>query len=250
MFENFNRAGKIFLGGLIFGALFCVLSSLFFSMGNLLMRGALEARMGIFPSNRLLLNISIFLNNLTVILLSSIGPTGLVLLVIWGRKRISLWEKFNNSRIGKFLDHLVWSFVNYFRDNFSKIDKRIHKDIFVIMYGLPSLIMVINGWVIGFISIESFLTHHLGGFIEFLKWVLPHGIVEIPAIVAAAGLGFSLADNVLKLLYQEDTEKLRVNIVEEVKNRKILKRLSILIFLLLIASIIEVFLTPKIALAL
>lgn len=236
--------------GLILGASFCVLSSLFLPVGNLLARGAIESRLGIFPKNRLLLNISIFLNNLIVVILSSIGSTSLVLLVIWGRKRIPLWQKFNNSRIGKFLDRLIWGFANYLRGDFSKIEKRVHKDIFVIMYGLPSFIMIINGWVIGFIFTESFLAHHLEGFIEFLKWVLPHGIIEIPAIIAAAGLGFSLADNILKLLYQKDTEKLRMEAIERVKNRKTLKELTILVFLLLVASIIEVFLTPKIALAL
>ncbi len=250
MYGNLSRTGKIFLLGLIFGALFCVLSSLLFSAGNLLVRGALEARMGIFPANELLLSISIFLNNLLVVLLSSIGPTGLVLLTIWGRKRFSFWRRLNDSRIGKSLDRLIWSLVNYFRPDFSKIGRRIHRDIFVIMYGLPSLVMLLNGWVIGFTFTESFLAHHLEGLIEFLKWVVPHGIVEIPVILAAAALGFSFADNILALLYREDTKKLRKRAVGEVKNRKTLKKLTILIILLIIGSIIEVFLTPRIALAL
>lgn len=243
-----QKVSKIFLLGILLGALASVFSKLLSPGNETIVQGALEARIIALPINPVLLWTVILLNNLVVVLMSSIGPTVLILIILWGRKKVSLWQKINESKLGKLLDRTIWKFISFLRPKFSDIKKSIHKDIFIVSYGLPTFTMLINGGFLGFLFMKGFLIYQLSGLIVLLKWIAPHGVLEIPIILTSAALGFTIADNILDSLLGEETSKIREKTIAEVRNIGVFKILSILIFLIVIAAWIEAFLTPKIAL--
>lgn len=246
MLKKIGRSGKIFLLGILLGVFSCIFMRSYLRPIAEAAQSFLEAKASALPANQALLSLVILLNNLLVVILASIGSLALILFVIWGRKNIDLWQKMDESRFSKFSDRYIWRIVKRFKPRFTQIKKKINRDIFIIAYGLPTLVIIINGWFFGFLFANEFLDQQLAGIIVFLKWVAPHGIIEIPAILASAALGYSFADSLLKPLYQEKTNEVRNKVRKTIKSKRTFKILLILIALLSIAALIEVFLTPQI----
>lgn len=144
-----------------------------------------------------------------------------------------MWKELNKSKIGRWLDRLVWSVVGFLKPGFSDIQGRVGRDIFVVVYGLPSVVMVVNGAFIGFLFTRSFLVGHLAGIFNFLKWVVPHGIIEVPTIITSAALGYSLGDSLLPFLYQGEVDGVKLKSRKNIKQDKTLKMVFLLIVLLL-----------------
>ncbi len=247
MFGNIERVGKIFLVGFLLGALFLIVSNLFFGLAAKTAYTFLEARIGFFPAKPLLLFLAIFLNNLVVVLFASVGGIGLVFLLIWGRKKFSLWNKLNDSKLGEFIDRFVWWVTDFFKPELEEIDEKINRDIFIVSYGLPSLVMLVNGWFLGFVFAREALTDQLAGIFNLLKWIAPHGILEIPTLLAAASVGLTLADRVWKPLHQEKFLEVKKTMREEIRKKTLLRALMVIIILLLMSAFIEVYITPKLA---
>ncbi|KXB06070.1 hypothetical protein AKJ53_01390 [candidate division MSBL1 archaeon SCGC-AAA382F02] len=247
MLKNIARAGKIFLFGILLGTFFCILSEAYFKSAEEATRGFLEAKVSALPSSPALLSLAIFLNNLLVVILASVGSICLILFITWGRKNISLWQKMDESRFSRVLDRYVWRFTKYIKPKFAQIKSKINRDIFIIGYGLPTLVMIVNGWFFGFLFTNEFLEQNLAGIVQFLRWIAPHGIIEIPVILASAGLGYSFIDDLLDSLYQDKTKEVRKKARLKLHSKRTAKALVILTVLLSIAALIEVFLTPQIA---
>lgn len=247
MLQNIGRIGKIFLLGILLGIFFSIIMGIWFEGGSEATMGFLESKAEGLPTNPELLSLVIFLNNTLVALLASIGPMALILLITWGRENISLWQKLDESNYSRFLDKHVWSFVERFKPNFRKIEGKIDRNIFVLAYGMPALVIVINGWFFGFLFGYEFLEQQITGIFGFLKWIAPHGIIEIPAILASGALGYSLSDNLMKFLYHGETQEAREKARNQITSNRTIKILSLLILLLAFAALIEVFLTPQLA---
>lgn len=246
MLKNIGCSGKIFLLGILLGISFCILTRLYLEPIAESTQGFLEAKAGALPTNQALLSLVIFLNNTLIVVLASIGSLALILFVTWGRKNVSLWQKMDESRFSGFLDRYIWGLIKRFKSGFTQIKKKINRDIFVIAYGLPTLVIIINGWFFGFLFASEFLNQQLTGIIVFLKWIAPHGIIEIPAILTSVALGYSFADSLLESLYREETEEVRNKAKKNIKSKRTFRILLTLIILLAIAALIEVFLTPQI----
>lgn len=93
-----------------------------------------------------------------------------------------------------------------------------------------------NGTVLGLIY-GKFIAEG-GNSLVFLMGILPHGMIEIPAIIIAASQGFRLGKEIIfPPSGHSRSESLRVNI------RKGLKLFAIIIPLLLIAALIEVYIS-------
>jgi len=93
-----------------------------------------------------------------------------------------------------------------------------------------------NGAVVGIIY-GKFIAEG-GNSLVFLMGILPHGVIEIPAIVIAASQGFRLAKEIIfPPIGKSRSEALRHNI------EKGLKLFALIIPLLLIAAAIEVYLS-------
>ncbi len=249
MFENIYRTGKIFLIGFLFGALFLIISEIFFGLAAETAYAFLEARVGFFPAKPLLLFLTIFLNNLVVILIASMGAVGLVFFLMWGRRNFSWWNKLNDSRLGDLIDGFVWRITRYFKPELEKIDEKINKDIFIVIYGLPTLVMIVNGWFLGFVFAREALANKFVGVLTLLKWIAPHGILEIPILLASASVGFTLADKILKPLSKDGIQEVKKTARKEIRNKALLRALIIIITVLVMAAYIEVYITPRIATA-
>ncbi len=105
-----------------------------------------------------------------------------------------------------------------------------------ILVGLPPLLFVaLNGFVLGGLgsALES-----VNGWGYVLASFAPHGIIEIPAILLAAALGFTVAiESFQWLARRESRVRLRLSDGVKVYVRWILPGLAV-------AAVIEVFVTP------
>ena len=104
-----------------------------------------------------------------------------------------------------------------------------------LLLGIPSLLFIIlNGAIIGIITYEVSITY---GFPFVFAALLPHGIFELPAVLLSAAVGIKLGLKVLSRFKGETGLK------KELQNgvRFFATRI---IPLLLIAAVIEVFVTP------
>jgi len=101
---------------------------------------------------------------------------------------------------------------------------------------VPILALIINGWLIAFVSTAVIQEKSLG---FVLTGLLPHGIFELPALILgqAAALSFG-AMVILALLQREKRNLLRPALKQN------LRYLMVALALLLPAAIIETYITP------
>lgn len=103
---------------------------------------------------------------------------------------------------------------------------------------LPIFIIVVNGFVLG---IVYYLTVDIASSGFFLMGVLPHGVIEIPAILFSTAIGIWLGLAFLDLLFKGNED--RVSIKKKIK-RAFYTYFTIIIPLLFVAALVEMFLTP------
>ncbi|KRE44308.1 stage II sporulation protein M [Paenibacillus sp. Soil522] len=122
------------------------------------------------------------------------------------------------------------------------------KSILVIYLGalfgiLPFLFLVVNGMLIGYLLKESAELHGGGYVMELIvKGLLPHGILEIPAIIIACAYGMRFGVHVLKagssLIFARSSSAGLARELESFVIRTV-PVMVILTIILLIASVIE-----------
>ncbi len=105
--------------------------------------------------------------------------------------------------------------------------------IFLIM---PILALTVNGWLLAAVGTEIVRTESLG---FLLAGVLPHGILEIPALILAQAAAMSFGATAIVALFKKEE---RSQISLSLKHN--LKRLGLALLLLIPAAIIETFITP------
>ncbi|RLI88555.1 MAG: hypothetical protein DRO98_03035 [Archaeoglobales archaeon] len=108
-----------------------------------------------------------------------------------------------------------------------------------IFFGIfPLSFIVINGYLIGLVVYVKGLEL---GFGKVLLYLIPHGILEIPAILLACSYGLWLGERFVKKLRAED-----VNLRADFRRAldKCIKRVVPILF---VAAIIETFITPIVA---
>jgi stage II sporulation protein M len=114
---------------------------------------------------------------------------------------------------------------------------------------LPVIGIAANGLQMGLVSSVSMIQGKAVGRI-FLFGILPHGIIEIPAILMAGSLGLYLSIQVLKKIFrprqinlfrpQQDSPPFR-----QILKRTVLAWAAVVFPLLIAAAMIEAFLTPR-----
>ena len=100
---------------------------------------------------------------------------------------------------------------------------------------VPVLTLLLNGWLIGLISM-AVIQEQSAGFL--LAGLLPHGIFELTALFIGEAVAFNFGAAVILSLLKGQGSNLRLNL------RQNLKFLTPVIVLLLVAAIIETYLTP------
>jgi stage II sporulation protein M len=101
----------------------------------------------------------------------------------------------------------------------------------------PFIFLVANGFLIGIVVYEVAILKGLG--ITILA-LIPHGIIEIPAVILGISLGFQTGFEMIKWLLGK---KSQIKISLKISLKTFLKLIVPALFL---ASLIEVFLTPRI----
>lgn len=101
---------------------------------------------------------------------------------------------------------------------------------------MPVLALVINGWLLGFVS-AGVIQQESAGFL--LAAILPHGIIEIPALIIGEAVALSFGTAVMLSLFSKQR---RSHLMPTI--RKHLKLLALAIILLIPAAIIETYVTP------
>lgn len=98
---------------------------------------------------------------------------------------------------------------------------------------VPILVLYINGYILG-----AFLTHSPNSLAYNLLLIIPHGIIELPAIVMSASLGASISLALInKYLFKRDVRVKQLFVMY-------FKYLIPIIIALAVASFVEVFITP------
>ncbi len=106
--------------------------------------------------------------------------------------------------------------------------------VFGLIFGIfPFLVLFSNGLILG---IVVYLTQSTIGWPTFFALILPHGIIEIPAVILACAVGLKLGKTVLERIFKKE-----VSIKAEL-NLALVFFLKFLFPLLAIAAAIEVFL--------
>ena len=100
----------------------------------------------------------------------------------------------------------------------------------------PILALTVNGWLLSFVAAsvaqEESLGYVLGG-------LLPHGVLEIPALIMAQAAALSFGTTAILALVKKERRKL---LLPNLKQN--LRYLWIALALLLPAAIIEIYVTP------
>jgi len=101
---------------------------------------------------------------------------------------------------------------------------------------VPVLALVVNGWFLGLVSIAVLQVESIP---YLLAGLLPHGIFEIPALIMAEAVCLSFGTVALLAFFKKEQRGL---VIPNLKQN--LKYMVIVIGLLLIAAIIETYITP------
>jgi stage II sporulation protein M len=101
---------------------------------------------------------------------------------------------------------------------------------------MPILALTVNGWLLAVVGAEIVRAESLG---FLLAGILPHGILEIPALIIAQAAAMSFGATVVAAVFKKER---RSQIPPSFKQN--LRWLGLALFLLLPAAIIETFVTP------
>ena len=101
---------------------------------------------------------------------------------------------------------------------------------------IPIMALTVNGWMLATVSTVAAEKESLG---FVLAAVLPHGIVELPALILGEAAALSFGTIVILSLFNKEKRSLILP-----NFRQNLKYLMIALGLLLLAAIIETYVTP------
>ncbi len=105
-----------------------------------------------------------------------------------------------------------------------------------LLLAMPVLSLLLNGWVIGIVS-ETVISERSLQFL--LAGLLPHGIIEIPAIIFGDAVALSFGLSVILAMFSaRRRQTLQASVIQDVT------ALAIAAAFLLPAAAIETFLTP------
>lgn len=101
---------------------------------------------------------------------------------------------------------------------------------------IPAVALIFNGWLLGLVSITVVQEKSLG---YLLVGLLPHGILELPALIMGEAVAFSFGTAVIKALFRKEGRNL---LLSNLKQN--FRYFIVALTLLLPAAIIETYLTP------
>lgn len=109
------------------------------------------------------------------------------------------------------------------------------------IFGLfPIFSMLLNGFMLGYVMYDSAAQFDLNPLVLFIQQILPHGILEFPAVIIAAGFGIKFGWLVIRGIGSIWSEDTRIRVGKEFRRSFVqlpLVFLGIVILLVLAATI-------------
>jgi len=119
-----------------------------------------------------------------------------------------------------------------------------YKEPAVLAFLLPLAVVFVNGGVFGLFSVSNGLSWK--ELYVYLAYVLPHGSVELPAVILAATIGYATAVKLDSFLRKGDLEAFLTYAGRSLKSRRSWGLFSLVCVMLVFAAAIEAYLTPAI----
>ncbi|MBI2851952.1 MAG: stage II sporulation protein M [Chloroflexi bacterium] len=122
----------------------------------------------------------------------------------------------------------------------------LFKNLFAVLFSLvlspllflvPVLSLLFNGWLVGIVSVLVIQEKSL---VFLLAGLLPHGIIEVPALFIGEAAALSFGAGVMRSLWKGEGLKLRRHF------RQISRFLALAFALFLVAAAVEAFITPMV----
>ncbi len=101
---------------------------------------------------------------------------------------------------------------------------------------VPSFSMLINGGVFGFLAAYNYFNRHME---IFIKALLPHAALEIPAMLASAALGFHIAERAKVPIRDANLTALEKDLKKLMIDKNILKAAFLIQLTLFLAAVLE-----------
>lgn len=115
--------------------------------------------------------------------------------------------------------------------------KPFFRSCFLYLYSIPYLTITVNGLAFGFL-LGHFILKDM--FNAFISMIMPHALLEVPAMLLSACLGLLIADSLKSSIVNADLEDLKKRIKETMKGEILTLALAIQI-MLLAAAILEIY---------
>lgn len=105
----------------------------------------------------------------------------------------------------------------------------------------PAFSLVLNGFMLGYVLYDAATQYDIHPLALFVQQILPHGVLEFPAIIIAAGFGLKFGWLVIRGLGSIWSEKIRISVGQQF--RQSFRQLPVvflgIVLLLLFAAAIE-----------
>jgi len=112
----------------------------------------------------------------------------------------------------------------------------------VLIFLLPLAVVFVNGAVLGLFSIGQTITWK--EFVVFIAYILPHGIIELPAIILASTIGYSSARNLNVTLSTGDISAYVGRAKELLGSVRTWGAFAVVVLMIVSAAAIETYVTP------
>jgi uncharacterized membrane protein SpoIIM required for sporulation len=117
-----------------------------------------------------------------------------------------------------------------------------YKEHSVLIFLLPLAVVFVNGAVLGLFSIGQTMTWK--EFTVFVAYILPHGVIELPAVILASTIGYANARRLDPILESGDLHSFIETARGILRSGRTWGLFSIVILMIVSAAVIETYVTP------
>ena len=171
--------------------------------------------------------IYLFVNNTIVSLVAAFGGPALVRLTV-----TEMPEAAEGGRLTRILRRLVGE------------GNTRYAEYSVILFLLPLAVVAVNGFILGMFSVSHGLS--LKQIYVYLAYVLPHGSLELPAVVIAATIGYYHAVWLNKILDEGEVSRFSDAASRLIRSVRSWEYFLVVILMLTSAAALETYVTPTV----
>ena len=117
-----------------------------------------------------------------------------------------------------------------------------YKEHSVLIFMLPLAVVFVNGVVLGLFSIGQTLTWK--ELYVFIAYIMPHGVIELPAVILASTIGYANARRLNSILDSGDLANFFGQARGLLRARRTWGMFSIVILMIISAAAVETYVTP------